>query len=140
MDSGRLQDPSAVNESFWDAQNVEFRTCAIFVKKHFFKSKIHYFQKNVHPYRSEKIDLADSECRTPESKFRLFGSCLSRKSDFLGGPNKLWGSSSMPGPIHGMVRIKPLVTIILPSFTERDFGFTHGTDRPGTPPEFLGTP
>ena len=53
-------------------------------KKHFFVGlnknvKNPLFSRKIgYSYRSEKIDLADSEFRTPESKFRLFGSCLSR--------------------------------------------------------------
>ena len=67
-----------MNESFWDAQNVEFRTCANFVKNHFWGdptifAKNPLFSKRIgYPYRSEKIDLADSENRTTESKFRVF--------------------------------------------------------------------
>ena len=31
-----------------------------------------FFDVPLNPYHSEKIDIADSEYRTPESKFRLF--------------------------------------------------------------------
>ena len=35
-DSWHLQDPNAVNESFWDAHGVEIEACAIF--EHFVES------------------------------------------------------------------------------------------------------
>ena len=37
-----------------------------------------FFDIPFNPYHSEKIDIADSEYRTPESKFRLFWPWLSR--------------------------------------------------------------
>ena len=57
-----------MNETFWDAQNLEIEACA-----NFFVPNPSFFDNSVDLYPiGEKTEVADSEKRTPEVKFRPF--------------------------------------------------------------------
>ena len=81
-----------MNETFWDAQNLEIEACANFDD---FSGcgKIAVPEKNIENQSffdnsfdrypiGEKTEVADSEKRTPEAKFRLFISTFQKITIF----------------------------------------------------------
>ena len=70
-----------MNESFWDAQGVDIGAC-----QSFFVPSPSFFDNSVDLYPiGEKTDLADSEKRTPEVKFRPFFSTFQKMCAFGNG-------------------------------------------------------
>ena len=76
---------NGLNESFWDGLGVEFGPCADFIKKKIIVNQS-FFDNSFDRYPiGEKTEVADSEKRTPEAKFRPFFSNILVVPEFQNG-------------------------------------------------------